>query len=194
MEISLLHHCLRKAGLTFLFQRNFDVDKLVINLPAFCDDCIRTWRAFNNPGIVPASKSEVLNKSNWNNQNLCVNGKSVCIAKLGKGGITRISDITNLHGELREWSDLKTSFPVLNISDYLRLGGLFNTFPVDWKADLRRKIEDSYIIGSQSPRETETLSGSISLKNIHWSIVAVIALKLTAQLKYEEIYPNFEFR
>ena len=189
-----LHHYLRKVGSTFLFQCYFDVDKLAINLPAFYDDCIGIWRAFNNPGIAPTSKSEVLNEIIWNNQNLCVNGKFVYIAKLTKGGITRISDITNVRGELREWSDLTNSFPVLNISDYLRLGGLFSSFPVHWKTALRCNIIDSYIIGSQSPRETETHSGSIFLKKIYWSIIAVIALKPTAQLKYQEIYLNFEFR
>ena len=108
---TILSYYLNRVGSRFLFQCNFSVDKLSIGLPAFYDLCIREWEIFQNSNVTPLSKLEIFNEIIWNDQSICIDGKSVYNSKLVKGGILRISDITNARGGLRKWNDLKKIFP-----------------------------------------------------------------------------------
>jgi len=46
-----------------------------------------------------------------------------------------VCDITD--GGLRNWQVLKNQFPALSVSDYFRLGDIYNAFPAEWKNKLR---------------------------------------------------------
>ena len=111
------------------------------------------------------------------------------LGKLAKAGIIKLTDITNAQGDLREWKELKESFPVLTASDYLRLAGLISSLPTDWKIAVR-----SQNLGSRPQATQNQHFDPESIKKIYSKIVCTRAVKPTAQTKYEELYPNFDFK
>ena len=120
---------LNRVASRFLFQCNFSVDKLSIGLPAFYDLCIREWEIFKNSKVTPLNKLEIFDEIIWNNQSICIDGKSAYNSKLVKGGILKISDITNACGGLRKWNDLKKSYPILTAAEFFFLAGIYDSLP-----------------------------------------------------------------
>ena len=90
---------------------------------------------------------------------------------------------------------LKNHYPALSASDYFLLRGMFNALPAHWKSTLRCHNMENVLITppKESPTNPSTSKNSVS-KKTDWDKIGTIALKPTAQIKFQELYQNFDFR
>lgn len=72
----ILNYCLKRVGGKVLFLCNYDFAKLPLELPRYNKKCLIAWTLLNKSN--PSFLEEIANQIIWNNQYICVNGKSVC--------------------------------------------------------------------------------------------------------------------
>ena len=108
-------HYLKPVGGKLVLCCDFDLKKLTIKLPAFYEECLKSFAkcsAVNNLNIQDLNGKDLSKVILWNNKFICVGDKSVYFRNLAEKGIFRVGDLISNKHELIIKSELR----VLNLS------------------------------------------------------------------------------
>ena len=130
----ILVHYLEPEGGKLVLCCNFDLKKLPVKLPAFYEECFKSFAKCSaaNHTSVQDQKTEDLSKAIvWNNKFICIGGKSLYFRNLAEKGILRMGDLISDNNEFIVKSNRR--FRELNISplDIFRLISVIDALPVE---------------------------------------------------------------
>ena len=94
-KIILLHY-LKPVGGKLVLCCDFDLKKLTIKLPAFYEECLKSFAkcsAVNNLNIQDLNGKDLSKVILWNNKFICIDHKSVYFRNLAEKGILRGGDL-----------------------------------------------------------------------------------------------------
>jgi len=82
----ILSHYLKNVGSKLLLRSAFDLKKLPINLPTYCEECVRCFAKYSCASKIPeqALCQEKHNTVIWNNKFICIQGESILYEELFK--------------------------------------------------------------------------------------------------------------
>ena len=107
-KIILLHY-LKPVGGKLVLCCDFDLKKLTIKLPAFYEECLKSFAkcsAVNNLNIQDLNGKDLSKVILWNNKFICIDHKSVYFRNLAEKGILRGGDLISNKNELIIKSEL----------------------------------------------------------------------------------------
>ena len=89
---------------------DFDLKKLPIRLPAFYEECFKSFAkcsAATHTSIQDQNRQDLSKAIVWNNKFICIGGKSVYFKNLSEKGILRIGDLISDNNEFIVKSNYK---------------------------------------------------------------------------------------
>ena len=136
----------------------FRCQKLPIKLPPFYEDCLKNFAKCSVATNQCEERTDDINATLqtiiWNNNFICIDGKSVFFKTLAEKGILRIGDLISENNELitkcKERDELN-----LTPLDLFRLVSVVNALPSEWRDLLKRS--------SHSDKRTFNLQDQIVL-------------------------------
>ena len=136
---NILLHYLEHVGGKFILRCDFDLKKLPIKLPAFYEECLKSFvkcSAANHISLQDQNEQDLSKAIVWNNKFICIGGKSVYFRNLAEKGILRMGDLISDKNEFIVKSNYKLR--ELNISpvDIFRLFPVIDAIPAEWRESL----------------------------------------------------------
>ena len=89
MEKILLHYLEPVRG-KFILCCDFDLKKLPIKLPAFYEECLKTFAKCSAANYTSLKDQDLSKATVWNNKFICIGGKSVYFRNLAETEILRM--------------------------------------------------------------------------------------------------------
>ena len=126
---------LSNVGGRFLFQCNFDLKFLRVNIPiAFYQEVLEAWQKLVL--FSPVTKEQILDEIIWNNGFIRIDGFSVYYKQWHEAGVTKISDIFRGDSFLT-FNEFLSKFQVK--TNFLKYYGLCHAIPQKWINQLKGK-------------------------------------------------------
>ena len=132
----IILHYLEPVGGKFILCCDFDLKKLPIKLLAFYKECLKSFvkcSAANRTSLQDQNEQDLSKAIVWNNEFICVGGRSVYFGNLAEKGILRMGDIISDNNQFIVKSNQKLR--ELNISplDLFRLTSVIDAIPAEWR-------------------------------------------------------------
>ena len=133
---NIILHYLEPVGGKFILCCDFDLKKLPIKLPAFYEECLKSFlkcSAANRTSLQDQNEKDLSKAIVWNNKFICVGGRSVYFRNLAEKGILRMGDLISDNNQFIVKSNHKLR--ELNISplDFCRLTSVIDAIPAEWR-------------------------------------------------------------
>ena len=133
---NIILHYLEPVGGKFIFCCDFDLKKLPVKLPAFYEECLKSFvkcSAANRTSLQDQNEQDLSKAIVWNNKFICVGGRSVYFGNLAGKGILRMGDLISDNNQFIVKSNHKLR--ELNISplDFFRLTSVIDAIPAEWR-------------------------------------------------------------
>ena len=148
---TILLHYLKPVVAKFVSCCNFELQKLLIKLPKFYEECLKSFAkcyAVNRGSVQGLNGNDLSKIILWNNKFICIAGNSVYFKTLAEKGIIKIGDLISHNNELIVKNNQRLR--ELNISplDAFRLLALTDALPLEWREGLKTisYIEDEPLI------------------------------------------------
>ena len=103
-------HYLEPVGGKLILCCDFDLKKLSIKLPAFYEECFKSFAkcsAANHTSVQDQNRQDLSKAIVWNHKFICIGGKSVYFKNLAEKGILRIGDLISDNNEFIVKSNYK---------------------------------------------------------------------------------------
>ena len=132
---TILLHYLKPVGGKLFLGCSFDVKMLPIKLPPFYEDCLKSFAKCSVATNQCEERTDDINATLqtiiWNNNFICIDGKSVFFKTLAEKGILRIGDLISKNNKLIT----KRRVGELNLTplDLFRLVSVVNALPSKWR-------------------------------------------------------------
>ena len=122
------------GGLKFLLKCNYNIKKMQINIPPFYKDVLRFWKELQNYSL-PTTSQDAISEIFWNNENILVEGKSVCYNNWIKKGIVYIHNLIDNNGKFMSYASFISKYSIS--TDFVTYFGIINAIPKEWKDFIR---------------------------------------------------------
>ena len=135
----ILLHYLEPVGGKFILCCDFDLKKLPVKLPAFYEECLKSFAkcsAANHLSVQDQSRQDLSKAIIWNNKFICIDGKSVYLRNLAEKGILRMRDLISNNNELIVKSSYKLRELNFSPLDTFKLISVIDALPVEWRESL----------------------------------------------------------
>ena len=132
-------HYLEPVGGKLILCCDFDLKKLPIELPAFYEECFKSFAkcsAATHTSIQDQNRQDLSKAIVWNNKFICIGGKSVYFKNLAEKGILRIGDLISDNNEFIVKNNYKLRELNTSPLDIFRLISVIDALPVEWRESL----------------------------------------------------------
>ena len=191
---TILSHYLEPVGGKIIFCCNFDVKKLSISIPTFyreCLECFTLCSAAANKCELELSHEEICNTVIWNNEYICIDGKSVFNPRLAGKGILRVGDLITESNQLITKCNLVRQWE-FSPKDVFDLISLIDAIPAPWRRSLKSygyPNKQMFILDDQIHLVLNNHKISIDKvisKGVYEELISQFVTPPTAQLRYNE--------
>ena len=195
---SLLHY-LEPVGGKFILCCDFDLKILPIKLPAFYEECLKSFAkcsAANHTSLQDQNRQDLSKGIVWNNKSICIGGKSVYFRNLAEKGILRMGDLISDNNEPIVKSNYKLR--ELNVSplDIVRLISVIDALPVEWRESLNTfasKADEPFNLHNEinlSFNGKSVLIKTVVSKTVYKELRNRVITPPTAQLNFNTDFAN----
>ena len=197
---NIILHYLEPVGGKFILCCDFDLKKLPIKLPAFYEECLKSFvkcSAANRTSLQDQNEQDLSKAIVWNNKFICVGGRSVYFRNLAEKGILRMGDLISDNNQFIVKSNHKLR--ELNISplDFFRLTSVIDAIPAEWREWLTTSAP---IVGNEpfnlhdeiklSFNGKSVLLETVVSKTVYKELRNRIITPPTAQLNFNTLFIN----
>jgi len=189
-----LKYYLKNLGGDLLFNCNFELSKLSLNMTTFYKECLQSFSNLHNDN--PVTSEEIANQIIWNNKYICIDKKSVLNKSIYSKGIIKISD-------LYEENRLSIFRPNLTLIESFQLRSIIDAMPTTWKQILRnteipvapkKNTVDSNCCPAVKIKCNNELFflSTLTSKKLYSLFLSKKIIPPTAKKKYETMYTGAE--
>ena len=197
---NIILHYLEPVGGKFILCCDFDLKKLPITLPAFYEECLKSFvkcSAANRTSLQDQNEQDLSKAIVWNNKFICVGGRFVYFRNLAEKGILRMGDLISDNNQFIVKSNHKLR--ELNISplDFFRLTSVIDAIPAEWREWLTTSAP---IVGNEpfnlhdeiklSFNGKSVLLETVVSKTVYKELRNRIITPPTAQLNFNTLFIN----
>ena len=123
------NHICKSIGGVFIFHCNYDVSKISLKIPTFYVEILKVWQEMEE--CRRAGNDNISDEIIFNNKHVCINNQMVFDDKLYSYNIYKMHHLLSEDGSLK--SVLYFQNRGLNGNDILKIYGLFDAIPSQWK-------------------------------------------------------------
>ena len=192
-------HYLEPVGGKLILCYNFDLKKLPIKLPAFYEECFKSFAkcsAATHTSIQDQNRQDLSKAIVWNNKFICIGGKSVSFKNLAEKGILRIGDLISDNNEFIVKSNYKLRELNTSPLDIFRLISVIDALPVEWRESLNTlasTADEPFNLYNEiklSFNDKNVLIETVISKTIYKELRNRIITPPTAQLNFKTHFVN----
>lgn len=178
---------------------DFDLKKLPIKLPAFYEECFKSFAkcsAATHTSIQDQNRQDLSKAIVWNNKFICIGGKSVYFKNLAEKGILRIGDLISDNNEFIVKSNYKLRELNTSPLDIFRLISVIDALPVEWRESLNTlasTADEPFNLYNEiklSFNDKNVLIETVISKTIYKELRNRIITPPTAQLNFKTHFVN----
>ena len=178
---------------------DFDLKKLPIKLPAFYEECFKSFAkcsAATHTNIQDQNRQDLSKAIVWNNKFICIGGKSVYFKNLAEKGILRIGDLISDNNEFIVKSNYKLRESNTSPLDIFRLISVIDALPVEWRESLNTlasTADEPFNLYNEiklSFNDKNVLIETVISKTIYKELLNRIITPPTAQLNFNTHFVN----
>ena len=136
---NILLHYLEPIGGKFILCFDFDLKKLPINLPAFYEECLKSFvkcSVANRTSLQDENEQDLPKATLWNNKFICFGGRSVYFRHIAEKGILRMWDLISDNNDFIVKSNHKLRELNILPLDVFRLTSVIDAIPTEWRESL----------------------------------------------------------
>lgn len=192
-------HYLEPVGGKLILCCDFDLKKLPIKLPAFYEECFKSFAkcsAATHTSIQDQNRQDLSKAIVWNNKFICIGGKSVYFKNLAEKGILRIGDLISENNEFIVKSNYKLRELNTSPLDIFRLISVIDALPVEWRESLKTlasTADEPFNLYNEiklSFNDKNVLIETVISKTIYKELRNRIITPPTAQLNFNTHFVN----
>ena len=193
-------HYLELVGGKFILYCDFDLKKLPIKLPAFYEECLKSFvkcSAANRTSLQDQSEEHLSKAIVWNNKLICVGGRFVYFRNLAEKGILRMADLISDNNEFTVKSNHKLRKLNTSPLDIFRLTSVIDAIPAESRESLTTSAP---IVGNEpfnlhdeiklSFNGKSVLLETVVSKTVYKELGNRIITTPTAQLNFNTLFIN----
>ena len=142
----VLNYYLKKYGGLLLFNCNYDVNTMLMNIPDFYKAVLETWRRISRLKEEKPFREQII----WNNTDIRIDGKTLLFKTMLQKGLCFLHQIFTADMHSKTFRSLKEEFDI-NANDFLRIQSIVSivkkhngfqtfTFSEDFKIKVQQKV------------------------------------------------------
>lgn len=187
-------HYLEPVGGKLILCCDFDLKKLPIKLPAFYEECFKSFAkcsAATHTSIQDQNRQDLSKAIVWNNKFISIGGKSVYFKNLTEKGILRIGDLISDNNEFIVKSNYKLRELNTSPLDIFRLISVIDALPVEWRESLNTLASTAdEPFNLYNFNDKNVLIETVISKTIYKELRNRIITPPTAQLNFKTHFVN----